>query len=121
MMIDEAMNGLRSVIDSATQRTADAIGNSRSYMERAKLRAKLNEAYRMLGMAEYEASINGVSSMEQINGLIGRITDLRAAMAEINRGIQRGGRPQILPQRQFFLFCRLSGLGAHASFPSFAS
>ena len=94
MMIDEAMNGLRSVIDSAAQRTADAIGNSRSYMERAKLRAKLNEAYRMLGMAEYEASINGVSSMEQINGLIGRITDLRAAMAEINRGIQRGGRPQ---------------------------
>lgn len=94
MMIDDAMNGLRSVLDNATQRTADAIGNSRSYVERARLRAKLNEAYRMLGMAEYEASINGVSSMEQINGLIGRITDLRAAMAEINRGIQHGGKRQ---------------------------
>ena len=77
------------MLDSATQKTADAIGNSRSYVERAKLRAKLNEAYRMLGMAEYEAAINGVSSMEQINGLIGRITDLRHAMSEINRSIQR--------------------------------
>ena len=86
-MLDEVMNGLRSMLDSATQRTADAIGNSRSYVERVKLRAKLNEAYRMLGMAEYEASIHGVSSMEQINGLIGRITDLRAAMSEINSGL----------------------------------
>ena len=93
-MFEDAMNGLRSVFDSATQRTADAIGNSRSYVERARLRGQLNEAYRMLGMAEYEASINGVSSMEQINGLIGRITDLRAAMSEINRGLQRGGKPQ---------------------------
>lgn len=93
-MFDDAMNGLRSVLDSATQRTADVIGNSRTYVERAKLRQQLNEAYRMLGMAEYEASINGVSSMEQINGLIGRITDLRAAMTEVNRSLQHGGRQQ---------------------------
>ncbi len=88
-MLDAAMEGLRSAFDTATKRTADAIGNSRSYVERAKLRSKLNEAYRMLGMAEYEAAVNGVSSMEQINGLIGRITDLRNAMSEVNRSMQR--------------------------------
>lgn len=88
-MFDEAMEGLRSAFDTATKKTADAIGNSRSYVERAKLRSKLNEAYRMLGMAEYEAAVNGVSSMEQINGLIGRITDLRNAMSEVNRSMQR--------------------------------
>ena len=93
MMIDDAMGGLRSVIDTATRKTADVFGNSKSYVERAKLRAQLNDAYRMLGMAEYEASINGAASMEQINGLIGRITDLRNAMTEINRNLQHGSVP----------------------------
>ncbi len=88
MMIDDAMGGLRSVLDNATRKTADVLGNSRSYVERAKLRAQLNDAYRMLGMAEYEASVSGAASMEQINGLIGRITDLRNAMTEINRNLQ---------------------------------
>ncbi len=88
MMIEDAMEGLRSVLDTATKKTADVFGNSRSYVERAKLRARLNDAYRQLGMAEYEASVNGVASMEQINGLMGRITDLRSAMSELNRSMQ---------------------------------
>jgi len=93
MMNDDAMGGLRSVFDNASKKTADMIGNSRSYVERAKLRAQLNDAYRMLGMAEYEASINGSASMEQINGLIGRITDLRSAMNEINRTLRHENVP----------------------------
>ena len=92
MLFDEnTMGGLRSVLDSAAQRTAGAIEGSRNVVERAKLRASLNDAYRKLGKAEYEAAVNGVSSMEEINMLIGKITELRRQMLDMERGMQRGG------------------------------
>ena len=92
MLFDEnTMGGLRSVLDSAAQRTVGAIEGSRNVVERAKLRASLNDAYRKLGKAEYEAAVNGVSSMEEINMLIGKITELRRQMLDMERGMQRGG------------------------------
>ena len=92
MLFDEnTVGGLRSVLDSAAQRTAGAIEGSRNVVERAKLRASLNDAYRKLGKAEYEAAVNGVSSMEEINMLIGKITELRRQMLDMERGMQRGG------------------------------
>ena len=92
MLFDEnTMGGIRSVLDSAAQRTAGAIEGSRNVVERAKLRASLNDAYRKLGKAEYEAAVNGVSSMEEINMLIGKITELRRQMLDMERGMQRGG------------------------------
>lgn len=90
---DETMNGLRSVFVSAAQRTAGVFDTSKSYVERAKLRAQLNDYYRRLGKAEYEAAMNGVSSMEETNLLISKITDLRQQMftMEQNAGAQRSG------------------------------
>ena len=90
---DDTMNGLRSVFDSAAKRTAEAIGSSRGYVERAKLRASLNDYYRRLGKAEYEAAMNGVNSMDEINALIAKITELRQQMyaMEQNSGSQRSG------------------------------
>lgn len=83
---DDTVNGLRSAIDSA-------VGSSMNYVERAKIRAQLNDYYRRLGKAEYEAAINGVESMEEINMLIGKITELRRAMysMEQSSNAQRGG------------------------------
>ena len=91
MLFDETMNGLRSVLDTAAQRTAGALEGSRNVVERAKLRAALNDAYRKLGKAEYEAAVNGVASMDEINMLIGKITELRRQTLDMERGMQRGG------------------------------
>ncbi|MBP0968028.1 MAG: zinc ribbon domain-containing protein [Oscillospiraceae bacterium] len=91
MLFDETMGGLRSVLDSAAQKTAGALEGSRNVVERAKLRASLNDAYRRLGKAEYEAAVNGVSSMEEINMLIQKITDMRRQMLDMERGMQSGG------------------------------
>lgn len=93
MIIDETMDTLRSAFDKAAQKTADAVNRSGSYVQLAKLRSRLNELYRQLGKAEYDAAINGVSSMDEINGLIDEITDLRDQYAEINTGMQRGNLP----------------------------
>ena len=92
-MFDETMNGLRSVIDSAAKRTQDAFSGSKNYVERAKLRSTLNDYYRRLGKAEYEAAMGGVSSMEEINAIIAKITELRQQMyaMEQNSKVQRGG------------------------------
>ncbi|MCR4759819.1 MAG: zinc ribbon domain-containing protein [Oscillospiraceae bacterium] len=91
MLLDETMGGIRSVFDSAAQKTAGAIENSRGYVERAKLRAALNDAYRRLGKAEYETAVNGVSSMDEINALMQKISELRRQMLDNERGMQRGG------------------------------
>lgn len=91
MLFDEAMEGLRSVFDTATDRTADAIENSKSYIERARLRSQLSDLYRRLGMAEYEAAINGVNSMDQINELMNGITELRQQMLSAERSLQKSG------------------------------
>ena len=91
MLFDENMGGLRSVLDSAAQKTAGALEGSRNVVERAKLRAALNDAYRRLGKAEYEAAVNGVTSMEEINMLIQKITEMRSQMLDMERGMQRGG------------------------------
>ncbi|MBR4200253.1 MAG: zinc ribbon domain-containing protein [Oscillospiraceae bacterium] len=92
-MKEDPMNSLRSVFDSVAQRTAGALEGTRGYVERAKLRSQLNDYYRRLGKAEYEAAMNGTSSMEEINMLMQRITDLRQQMyaMEQNAGAQRGG------------------------------
>ena len=89
-MLDETMDTLRSAFDTAAQKTADAVNRSGSYVERAKLRSRLNELYRKLGRAEYEAAIEGVDSMDEINALIDEITDLRAAYDAVESDI-RGG------------------------------
>lgn len=83
---DETVNGLRSALDSA-------VGSSMSYVERAKVRSQLNDYYRRLGKAEYEAAMGGVSSMEEMNMLIGKITELRQTMyaMEQNASAKRGG------------------------------
>lgn len=90
---DQTMNGLRSVLDSAAQHTAGVLEGSKGYVERAKLRATLNDYYRRLGKAEYEAAMNGVTSMDEINLLISKITALRQQMfaMEQNANSQRGG------------------------------
>lgn len=92
-MFDETVNGLRSVIDSAAKRTSEAFSGSKNYVERAKLRSQLNDYYRRLGKAEYEAAMGGVSSMEEINAIIAKITELRQQMyaMEQNSSVQRGG------------------------------
>ena len=88
---NDPMNNLRNVFDSVAQRTAGALEGTKGYVERAKLRAQLNDYYRRLGKAEYEAAINGVTSMEEINALIGKITELRNTQLDMERGMQRGG------------------------------
>ncbi len=91
MLFDEAMDGIRAVFDNAADRTAGAIGNSKSYLERARLRSQLSDLYRQLGKAEYEAAVNGVSSMNEINGLIQAITDLRQQLLAAERSLQKTG------------------------------
>lgn len=91
MRNDDPMNSLRAVFDSVAQHTAGALEGTKGYVERAKLRSELNDYYRRLGKAEYEAAINGVSSMDEINALIGKITELRNSMLDMERGMQRGG------------------------------
>ena len=91
MIFDEAVDGIRSVFNTAADYTAGAIDNSRTHLERTRLRGQLNDAYRQLGKAEYEAAVNGVNSMDEINALIARITDLRRAMLAAERSLQRGG------------------------------
>ncbi len=91
MLFDESMGGLRSVLDSAAQKTAGALEGSRNVVERAKLRAALNDAYRRLGKAEYEAAVNGVNSMDEINMLIQKITELRQQQLQMEQNTQRGG------------------------------
>ncbi|MBR6419407.1 MAG: zinc ribbon domain-containing protein [Oscillospiraceae bacterium] len=93
MIIDETMDTLRSAFDRAAQKTADAVNRSGAHVQLAKLRSRLNELYRLLGKAEYDAAINGVSSMDEINSLIAEITELRDRYAEINAGIQGGNLP----------------------------
>lgn len=91
MLFDEAMDNIRAAFDTAADRTAGAIGNSKSYLERARLRSQLSDLYRQLGKAEYEAAVNGVSSMNEINGLIQSITELRQQMLSAERSLQKTG------------------------------
>ena len=91
MKLDDTMNGLRSVFDTAAQRTADVLEGSKGFYERGKLRSQLNDYYRRLGRAEYEAAVNGVSSMDEINMLIQKITELRQQQLSMEQSSQRGG------------------------------
>ena len=91
MKLDDTMNGLRSVSDTAAQRTADVLEGSKGFYERGKLRSQLNDYYRRLGRAEYEAAVNGVSSMDEINMLIQKITELRQQQLSMEQSSQRGG------------------------------
>ncbi len=91
MKFDDTMNGLRSVFDTAAQRTADVLEGSKGFYERGKLRSQLNDYYRRLGRAEYEAAVNGVSSMDEINMLIQKITELRQQQLSMEQSSQRGG------------------------------
>ena len=91
MKLDDTMNGLRSVFDTAAQRTADVLEGSKGFYERGKLRSQLNDYYRRLGRAEYEAAVNGVSSMDEINMLIQKITELRQQPLSMEQSSQRGG------------------------------
>ena len=90
MLIDETMDGIRSMLDAAAQRTAGAMESTRGYVERSKLRAQLNELYRKLGKAEYDAAVSGVSNMDEIDDLMDQIADLRHAVSETERTITRG-------------------------------
>jgi len=89
MLLDEAMDGVRSFFDNASQRTADTLRNSKSYMDRAKLRNQLNEAYRSLGKAQYEAAMLGVENMNNIHSLISEISSLRQSLDEIERNLHK--------------------------------
>ena len=91
LLFDETMNGIRGVFDMAAEKTAGAIENSKGMVERARIRAQLNEAYRKFGKASYEASINGVNTMDEINELTAQITELRQAMLSLERNMQRTG------------------------------
>ena len=91
MKLDDTMNGLRSVFDTAAQRTADVLEGSKGFYERGKLRSQLNDYYRRLGRAEYEAAVNGVSSMDEINMLSQKITELRQQQLSMEQSSQRGG------------------------------
>ena len=91
MKFDDTMSVLRSVFDSAAQRTADVLEGSRGIVERGKLRSQLNDYYRRLGRAEYEAAVNGVTSMDEINMLIQKITELRQQQLTMEQSAQRGG------------------------------
>lgn len=91
MKFDDTMNGLRSVFDTAAQRTADVLEGSKGFYERGKLRSQLNDYYRRLGRAEYEAAVNGVNSMDEINMLIQKITELRQQQLQMEQNNQRGG------------------------------
>ncbi|MBQ5339446.1 MAG: zinc ribbon domain-containing protein [Oscillospiraceae bacterium] len=91
MKLDDKMSGLRSVFDTAAQRTADVLEGSRGFVERGKLRSQLNDYYRRLGRAEYEAAVNGVTSMDEINMLIQKITELRQQQLAMEQSAQRGG------------------------------
>lgn len=91
MKLDDTMNGLRSVFDTAAQRTADVLEGSKGFYERGKLRSQLNDYYRRLGRAEYEAAVNGISSMDEINMLIQKITELRQQQLSMEQSSQRGG------------------------------
>ena len=91
MLFDDAMDNIRAAFDTAADRTAGAIGNSKSYLERARLRSQLSDLYRQLGKAEYEAAVNGVSSMNEINSLIQSITELRQQMLSAERSLQKTG------------------------------
>ena len=92
-MKEDPMNSLRSVFDSVAQRTAGALEGTKSYVERAKLRSQLNDYYRRLGKAEYEAAMNGTTSMDEINMLMQKITEMRQQMLamEQDAGAQRSG------------------------------
>ena len=90
MLFDEVGGWLQSTIENASQRTADTFRNSKSYMDRAKLRTQLNEAYRALGKAEYEAAIVGVENMNDIHALISEIKQIRQSLDEIERNLNKG-------------------------------
>ena len=91
MLFDETMGGLRSVFDTVGEHASGAFENTRGFVERTKLRGQLNELYRQLGKAEYEAAVNGVSSMDEINMLIQKITELRQQQLSMEQSSQRGG------------------------------
>ena len=91
MLFDETMGGLRSVFDTVGEHASGAFENTRGFVERTKLRGQLNELYRQLGKAEYEAAVNGVNSMKEINQLMSEITQLRQAMLSAERSMQRTG------------------------------
>ncbi|MBR5372772.1 MAG: zinc ribbon domain-containing protein [Oscillospiraceae bacterium] len=107
MLLDEAMSNMRTFFDNAAQRTTDTLQNSKSYMDRAKLRSKLNDAYRALGKAEYEAAIVGVENMNDIHALITEISGLRQSLDEIERNLHKSTpvasappkAPQAAPQQ----------------------
>ena len=92
MLFDENKGGtLRGFFDTAADRTAGAIQNSKAMIERSRVRAQLNDAYRKYGKASYEASVNGVDSMAELNALSAKISDLRQALLGLERSLQKGG------------------------------
>lgn len=88
---DENRGGIRGVLDAAAERTAGAIQGSKAMIERSRVRSQLNDAYRKYGKAAYEASVNGVDTMEELNRLADRISELRQALLGLERSLQKGG------------------------------
>lgn len=93
MNFDDTKETLRGLFDTAAQKTADAVSKSGAYVERAKLRSRLNELYRQLGKAEYDAAVNGVDSMDEINALIVEITSLREEYNTVENSLRGGNMP----------------------------
>ena len=91
MLFDESRGGIRGFFDAAAEKTAGAIEGSKSMVERARIRSQLNDAYRRYGKAAYEAAVNGADSMDEINALTDRISELRQAMLKLERNLQKDG------------------------------
>jgi len=91
MLFGDNNSGLRGLFDTAAERTAETIQGSKSMIERSRVRAQLNEAYRKYGKASYEAKVNGVDNMEILNSLTKQITDLRQALLGLERNLQKNG------------------------------
>ncbi len=90
------MDSLRDVFDTAAQKTCEAFEQSRSYMERAKLRNALNDAYRRLGKAHYSAVTGDPEAYEQERILLAEVAELRQAYVDICHVIhkeQQGAGP----------------------------
>ncbi|MBR6106427.1 MAG: zinc-ribbon domain-containing protein [Oscillospiraceae bacterium] len=88
---DDNRGGIRGVFDAAAERTAGAIQGSKAMIERTRIRAQLNDAYRKYGKAAYEASVNGVDTMEELNKLSARISELRQTLLGLDRSLQKSG------------------------------
>ncbi len=95
-MFDNSFNpldDLRSVLDTAAQKTAQGFEHSHSYMERMKLKNALNEKYRQLGKAEYEYAVGETDDTDPIDTLVAEITELRNAYVDICKVLRRDEAP----------------------------